>query len=65
MADSVNKQACSENAQRPGVNYTAICRRIRHVYSAYSSYREYQIENRRYQSLLEKSLLESCLILVA
>ena len=68
MADSVVKQACSENAQLPGVTYTSICARIRHVikhpptqheitaeaYSAYSSSREFQIQNRRYQTLLAK-----------
>ena len=54
IADSVAKQAYSENAQLPGVTYTSICARIRHmvidtpiqhertaeVYSAYSSSRE-------------------------
>ena len=31
MADSVAKQAYSENAQLPGVTYTSICARIKHM----------------------------------
>ena len=68
IADSVAKQACSENAQLPGVTYTSICARIRHmvkdppiqhertaeVYSAYSSSRECQIRSRSDQTFLEK-----------
>ena len=66
------KQACSENMQRSNVTYTATCVRIRHmvknppiqndmimaeIYSAYSSSREGQIENRRDQILLVNSVL--------
>ena len=54
MADYVTKQACTENAQLPGLTYTPICARIRHIvkhpptqhertaefYSTYSSSRE-------------------------
>ena len=31
MADSVAKQACSENTHLSGVTYTSICERIKHV----------------------------------
>ena len=67
MADYVAKQECSENAL-PGVTYTSICARIRHmvkdppiqhegtaeVYSAYSSSRECKLRIRRDQTLLAK-----------
>ena len=68
IADSVAKQASSENTQLLGITYTNICTRIKHmvkdpptqhermaeVYSAYSSSRECQIGRRRYQNLLLK-----------
>ena len=66
ITDSATKQERSENAQLPGVTYTSICARIRHmikdpqhertakVYSAYSSPRECQIRSRRDQTLLAK-----------
>ena len=68
MTYSVAKQACSENAQLPGLTYTSICARVRHmvkhppkqhertseVYSTYSSSRECHIQSERDQTLLAK-----------
>ena len=68
IANYVAKQACSENSQLPGVTYTSICARIRHivkyppikhertaeVYSTYSSSRECQIRSRSDQTVLAK-----------
>ena len=69
MAEYVAKQACSENAKQPGVTYTAICTRIRHVvnnqsiqhertalvYSAYnSSKKKLDGKQKRPDSLLAK-----------
>ena len=68
LADSVAKQACSENAQLPIVTYTSICAEIRQVvkdppiqhkktvevYSPHSSHRECRIVSRKDQTLLAK-----------
>ena len=68
MAECIFKQACYENTQRQGVTYTSICARTRHVvkaspvqhermakfYSEYSISQEFQIGNRRDQTLLIK-----------
>ena len=74
IADYVAKKVFSENAQLPGVTYTSICARVRHmvkdspiqhertveVYSAHSS----PLENARYEAEATKlyrqnSVLES------